>query len=35
VLYDGAGREVWRVTGPMEWDGPEAAKLLAEAKPAG
>jgi len=34
VLYDGAGREVWRVTGPMEWDGPEAAKLLAEAAPA-
>ena len=34
ILYDAAGREVWRVTGPMEWDGPEAAKLLAEAKPA-
>ena len=34
VLFDGAGREVWRFTGPMEWDSAEAAKLLAEAKAA-
>ena len=31
VLYDAAGREVWRVTGSMDWDGPRAAKLLSEA----
>ena len=32
VLYDSAGKEVWRVAGSMDWTGPEAAKLLAEAK---
>lgn len=31
VLYDSAGREVWRVLGPLDWAGPEAAALLAEA----
>lgn len=31
ILYDAAGREVWRVTGGMEWDGAEAAALIAEA----
>jgi thiol-disulfide isomerase/thioredoxin len=30
ILYDANGREVWRVTGPLEWDGTEAARLLAE-----
>ena len=28
VLYDGAGREVWRVIGAMDWDGAKAAMLL-------
>ncbi len=32
VLYDSEGREVWRVTGPLEWNGAEAAKLIAEAR---
>lgn len=31
ILYDAAGRELWRVNGGFEWDGPEAAKLIAEA----
>ncbi len=31
VLDDAAGREVWRYTGDLDWTGPEAAKLLAEA----
>ena len=31
VLYDAQGREVWRVVGELDWTGPEAAKLLAEA----
>lgn len=32
TIYFGAdGRELWRVIGPLEWDGPEAAALLAEA----
>jgi thiol-disulfide isomerase/thioredoxin len=31
ILYDAAGRELWRVSGPMEWDGPAAAALIAEA----
>lgn len=30
ILYDGEGREVWRYVGDLEWDGPEAAELLAE-----
>ncbi len=30
VLYDAQGKEVWRVIGPMDWSGPEAAKLIAE-----
>ncbi len=30
VLYDGEGREVWRVIGSMNWDGPRANTLLAE-----
>ena len=31
LLYDAQGREVWRYTGDLDWTGPEAAKLLAEA----
>jgi len=30
VLYDEAGREVWRVIGGFDWSGAAAAKLLAE-----
>ena len=32
ILYDAAGKEVWRYVGDLDWTGPEAAKLLAEAK---
>ncbi|MEN2747525.1 TlpA disulfide reductase family protein [Sphingomonas sp. T9W2] len=32
ILYDAAGKEVWRVTGGMDWAGAEAAKLISEAK---
>lgn len=32
VLYDSKGKEVWRVAGGKDWNGPEMAKLLAEAK---
>jgi thiol-disulfide isomerase/thioredoxin len=31
VLYDAAGKEIWRVVGGMNWDGPRANTLLAEA----
>lgn len=31
ILYDAAGKEVWRFSGDMDWAGPEAAKLVAEA----
>lgn len=31
VLYDSAGKEVLRVTGGMDWAGPEAAALIAKA----
>ena len=34
VLYDAQGREVWRYVGDLDWNGPEAAKLLADAGPA-
>ncbi len=30
VLYDREGREVWRVIGSMNWNGPRANTLLAE-----
>ena len=30
VLYDAAGKEVWRVVGAMDWDGPKAAALMEE-----
>ena len=32
VLFDAKGREVWRYVGDLDWMGPEAARLLAEAK---
>jgi thiol-disulfide isomerase/thioredoxin len=30
VLYDAQGKEVWRVIGSMNWDGPRANTLLSE-----
>ncbi len=35
VLFDADGREVWRYVGDLDWTSDEAARLLAEAKPAG
>jgi thiol-disulfide isomerase/thioredoxin len=35
ILFDANGREVWRYVGDLDWTSPEAARLLAEAKPAG
>ncbi|WP_309603460.1 TlpA disulfide reductase family protein [Sphingomonas sp.] len=32
ILYDAAGKEVWRFTGDLDWTGAEATKLLAEAQ---
>lgn len=32
ILYDSAGKEVWRVSGDMEWDGDTAATWIGEAK---
>jgi hypothetical protein len=32
ILYDAEGREVWRMTGMADWEGPRAAQLIAEAK---
>jgi thiol-disulfide isomerase/thioredoxin len=32
ILYDSAGREVWRIVGGVEWDDAEIAKLLDEAR---
>jgi thiol-disulfide isomerase/thioredoxin len=34
ILYDSEGREVWRYVGDLDWTGEEAAKLLADARPA-
>lgn len=34
ILYDAEGREVWRFVGDLDWVGPEAAKLVAEASAA-
>ena len=31
ILYDAAGRELWRMTGAEDWQGPRAAALLSEA----
>jgi thiol-disulfide isomerase/thioredoxin len=33
VLFDAEGKEVWRVEGPIDWTGAEAARLLKEAAP--
>lgn len=30
ILFDAAGKEVWRYVGDLDWTSPEAAKLLAE-----
>ena len=32
ILYDAAGKEVWRYTGDLDWTGGEAPKLLADAR---
>ena len=31
ILYDSDGKEVWRITGGVEWDDEEMANLIAEA----
>lgn len=31
ILYDAAGKEIWRVTGDLDWTGVQAKGLLAEA----
>ena len=33
ILYDAAGKEVWRYTGDLDWTGAEATALLAEVRP--
>jgi len=35
IYYDESGRELWRYVGDLDWTGDEAARLLAEARPAG
>ena len=35
ILFDADGKEVWRYVGDLDWTDPEAARLLAEAKPGG
>jgi thiol-disulfide isomerase/thioredoxin len=35
ILFDANGKEVWRYVGDLDWTGPDAAKLIAEAKPGG
>jgi len=32
ILYGSDGKEIWRYAGDLDWTGPEAAKLLAEAR---
>jgi thiol-disulfide isomerase/thioredoxin len=32
ILYDGEGREVWRITGAIDWAGDEARALIGEAR---
>ena len=31
ILYDSNGKEVWRVSGGLDWTSPEAAALIAQA----
>jgi thiol-disulfide isomerase/thioredoxin len=31
ILYDSAGREIWRISGDMDWAGDAVTKLIAEA----
>jgi thiol-disulfide isomerase/thioredoxin len=31
ILYDAEGREIWRMTGEEDWQGPRARRLIAEA----
>jgi thiol-disulfide isomerase/thioredoxin len=31
ILYDSKGKEVWRVSGGMDWTSPDAAALIAQA----
>lgn len=33
VLYDGQGREVWRMVGAHDWAGPDSKDLIAPAMP--
>ncbi len=35
ILYDAQGREVWRYVGGHDWNGPEAAALIAQGVPKG
>lgn len=32
ILYGSDGKEIWRYSGDLDWTGPEAAKLLAQAR---
>ena len=32
ILYDSAGKEVWRMSGDYDWSGEQAAALIAEAR---
>ncbi len=32
ILYDSSGKEIWRMSGGMDWTSPTAHQLLAEAK---
>jgi len=32
ILYGSDGKEIWRYSGDLDWTGPQAAKLLAEAR---
>ena len=32
LLFDSAGKEVWRTTGDLDWTGPAATKALAEVR---
>jgi thiol-disulfide isomerase/thioredoxin len=34
ILYGADGKEIWRYTGDLDWTGPEAARLLGEARAA-